>query len=343
MTQLAREQLAAVGRAQTMKNAFEPVREALRAVERGLEREAASRLDPFVTEMAMHLVAAGGKRVRPALVLLFARAGDPAPGAEERAAVALELLHLCTLYHDDVIDGSHQRRGVISAHRLYGERLAAFVGDHLFGRVWQLLAEAGDAVVALAGELVFATCAGQIGEMLTTHRLDVGVSSYLNNIAGKTAALFELSAAVGAHVGNLDPARIAAARVYGRSLGMAFQIIDDVLDLGGSSDSLGKRPGTDLHEGVYTLPVLLALASPDGDRFRRWLSTRALGDELVETIVAALRRDRWFDAAIVEAERFADEARAQLALFAPATTAPLHALIDLVVSRADDARRGVAA
>ena len=233
-------------------------------VENVLSDAAASEAHPLVSEAALHLIRAGGKRVRPTLVLLGARAGEPGLVSTDLAAAAIELVHIATLYHDDVIDETETRRGVDTAHARWGVEIAVLAGDYLFARGCALGAEAGGEVPGILARAIGLVCEGQIMETAVLDDPDRTVDNYLAVIERKTAALFEAACELGAATaGAPSGARIGLAR-YGRHLGVAFQIVDDVLDLVGDPEITGKEPGSDLREGVLTLPVILAAArSPE--------------------------------------------------------------------------------
>lgn len=225
-------------------------------VEELLVRTAGASEHPLVHEPALHLMRAGGKRLRPALVMISARSGSPAPSTD-LAAAAIELVHLATLYHDDVIDQTEVRRGVPTTHARWGTEIAVLVGDYLFACGCGLGAEAGGEVPLILARAIAEVCEGQIVE---TDRLGDPLrpaDDYLSTIRLKTAALFAAACELGACTSGASEAR-DALRSYGENLGFAFQIVDDLLDLVGDEAIIGKRPGTDLREGVFTLPVLLA-------------------------------------------------------------------------------------
>lgn len=227
-------------------------------VEQLLISAAGSSSDGLVTEASTHLIKAGGKRLRPALVLLSSRAGRAGGRATDLAAAAVELVHLATLYHDDVIDESDTRRGVPTVHAKWGTEVAVLAGDYLFARGCALGAEAGGEVPGILARAIGEVCEGQIVETAALNDPERGTAAYVDTIARKTASLFAAACELGAvTAGAADEAR-GALKVYGAELGLAFQIVDDLLDLVGDPAETGKMPGTDLQEGVFTLPVLIA-------------------------------------------------------------------------------------
>jgi geranylgeranyl pyrophosphate synthase len=232
--------------------------EDLARVERLLIRTVSESKHPPVKEPSSHLLRAGGKRLRPALVMLTARSGRSPTRAGELAAGAIELVHLATLYHDDVIDGTGTRRGVPTAHSKWGTEIAVLAGDYLFARACWLGAIAGGDVPAILARAISQVCEGQILETGSLGDPDRTVDDYLETIRLKTAALFRASCELGAATSGADGATRAALLRYGENLGLAFQMVDDLLDIVGDPGVTGKVPGTDLRGGVFTAPILIA-------------------------------------------------------------------------------------
>ncbi|MPZ69492.1 MAG: polyprenyl synthetase family protein [Actinobacteria bacterium] len=222
-----------------------------------MERAGASP-SALVAESSTHLIKAGGKRVRPALVLLSSRAGTPGLPQTDLAAAAIELVHLATLYHDDVIDESMTRRGVPTVHSKWGTDVAVLAGDYLFANGSTLGAEAGGEVPGILARAIAEVCEGQIVETSTVGDPNRSVDEYMATIGGKTAALFRAGCELGAATSGANDGARRALVAFGEHLGLAFQIVDDLLDVLGDPKLTGKVPGTDLREGVFTLPVLLA-------------------------------------------------------------------------------------
>lgn len=215
---------------------------------------------PFVSEPSTHLLMAGGKRLRPTLVVLASRAGTPGSLPTDLAAAAIELVHLATLYHDDVIDGMATRRGVPTAQAKWGTEIAVLAGDYLFARACVLGAKAGGNVPTILAEAISKVCEGQIVETAALGNAQRTVEDYLETIGLKTAALFKASCDLGSATSGVDGGTRDALVRFGESLGFAFQIVDDLLDIVGDPETTGKVPGTDLREGVFTVPVLIASA-----------------------------------------------------------------------------------
>lgn len=313
------------------------VQQILRDTEQ-LLRDGVHSADPLVTEAAQHLAAAGGKRFRPLLVALCSHFGDPRAPHLARAAAVMELTHLGTLYHDDVMDEAEVRRGAPSANARWDNAVAILVGDYLFARAADLAADLGPEAVRLQARTFSRLVQGQIAETVGPREADP-VAHYLQVVADKTAALIATSARFGAMFGGATPAVTQALAQFGETIGTAFQLSDDLLDIASDPAESGKTPGTDLREGVPTLPVLYALASEESDagsvRLRKILASGAVTDDaqLAEAI-ALLRESVALKRARETVRWHAEHARAQLTLVpqVPARQA-LAALCDTVVDR----------
>ena len=231
-------------------------------VEDRLEREIRSEA-PFVTNAARHLMHAGGKRFRPLLVLLAAETADATREGVLTAACVVELTHLASLYHDDVMDEAELRRGAESANSRWDNHVAILTGDFLFSKSSELTASLGAEAVRIQAETFTRLVEGQILETLTPGPDEDALSHYLRVVAGKTGSLIATSARYGARFSGASPEVEAALTAYGEKVGAAFQLSDDILDVGSDSVESGKTPGTDLREGVPTLPVLMAQRSTD--------------------------------------------------------------------------------
>ena len=225
-----------------------------------LLREAVASSEPLVHEAATHLLAAGGKRFRPMLVLLCGHLGNPADPRLVPCAAAIELTHLATLYHDDVMDESTVRRGVPSANIRFDNTVAILTGDYLFARSSGISAELGTYVSRVLADTIAELCEGQIMESEHSSGGEQTFERYLAVIERKTAALLATSCHLGAWLGGAPAEQVTAVTEFGRALGIAFQLSDDVIDIAGLEEETGKVPGTDLREGVWTLPVFETLA-----------------------------------------------------------------------------------
>lgn len=232
--------------------------------------EVATTEDPLITEAARHLIAAGGKRIRPVLSFGVARGLGLSPeeiacrgnGALVKAAVAVELVHLASLYHDDVMDEATERRGVASVNQRFGNLVAIVTGDFLLARAAGISARLSQDVAVLLADTLARMCEGQILEVASAHRTDRALEDYFRAIAGKTASLIAAATVMPALVLKLAPDERAILAELGEEVGTIFQARDDLLDLFADQSTLRKSPGQDLVEGIYTLPVLLALEHP---------------------------------------------------------------------------------
>jgi len=311
-------------------------REDLGRVEAALHEAVASG-EPFLAEVARHLVLAGGKRLRPALAVTAAVAScdvlEPASEDVVRGAVAVELVHIGSLYHDDVMDEADTRRGVESVNARWGNLVAIVGGDFLLARASEIAAALGPEPAQLLAATIAALCEGQVSEL--TRAFDVGRSeeTYLAAIASKTAALMSTSCRIGALVAGLDRRTVDVLTDYGRLVGMAFQIVDDILDVVATDEQLGKPAGNDLVEGVYTLPVIRALAAHEGAALRALLGHRLERDEMVKAR-DIVRGDGAVAAAIDVARGYVSQANAALDDLpaTPATDALRAMAVDLVES-----------
>ena len=238
-------------------------------------RTSATAADPYLTEIASHLIAAGGKRVRPGFCLAAAATAmsddQPSTHAAVLGATAVELVHLGSLYHDDVMDEAVVRRQVDSVNARWDNLKAILAGDFLLARASELAASLGVEVAALLAATIGRLCEGQVLELKHSFDLTRSEDQYLRAINGKTASLLGSSCRIGGIVAGLDGEQTDALTAFGTSYGMAFQLVDDVLDLVATEADLGKPAGHDLEEGVYTLPVIVALASGHGEDLRALL------------------------------------------------------------------------
>jgi len=252
--------------------------------------------DPFLDQITTHLIDAGGKRLRPALTVasasLGATARDWTDATEETllGGVAVELVHLASLYHDDVMDEATRRRNVVSVNARWGNLLAIVAGDFLLARSAEIAASLGNEVAGLLASTLARLCKGQVAEVRAAYQIDRTEQEYIGAIADKTAALMSTACRIGAITASLTSEQVEIVTTFGECLGMVFQIRDDVLDVLASEQELGKPPGQDLAEGIYTLPVQRALQDRGTGPALRELLGRPLGpDEVTEarTIVAS--------------------------------------------------------
>jgi len=226
--------------------------------------EAVSSGDGFLDEVTTHLIAAGGKRLRPSLALAAATGGARQASEDDLAgAVAVELVHLASLYHDDVMDEATMRRNTETVNARFGNLVAIVAGDFLLARSAEIAAALGTEIAGLLANTLARLCEGQVIEVRSAFSLERTEDDYFSAISGKTAALMSTSCRIGALTGGLERSEVEALTTFGRCFGMLFQLRDDVLDVIGTEEELGKLPGQDLAEGVYTLPVLLALRDPE--------------------------------------------------------------------------------
>jgi heptaprenyl diphosphate synthase len=270
--------------------------------------ESAGSEDAYLTEIAGHLIAAGGKRVRPGFCIAAAAtaAGHEGPATDEtiRAGVSVELVHLGSLYHDDVMDDAITRRTVESVNAKWGNLKAILAGDFLLARASEIAAALGVEVAGLLAATIARLCEGQVLELQYTYNTARTEAVYLRSIEGKTASLLSTSCRIGGIVGGLGRDEIDALTTFGHSYGMAFQIVDDVLDLVSDAATMGKPTGHDMVEGVYTLPVLGALSGQRGAELRALL-TDSMTDVDRSQAVSIVREGGWIDDAIDVARSYA--------------------------------------
>ena len=289
---------------------------------------------PFVTEASRHLAAAGGKRFRPLLVLLAAQFGDPeAPGIVP-AAVVVELTHLATLYHDDVMDEAQIRRGARSANARWDNTVAILTGDFLFARASDILADLGPDAVRIQARTFERLCTGQILETIGAQPGEDPVEHHLRVLADKTGSLIATSGRFGAMMSGAPEGIVETMTRFGEDIGVAFQLADDLVDITSETAQSGKTPGTDLREGVPTLAGLMVLSRGEGGRLADLLSRPLPDDGEHREALDLLRADPALEEARAVARSWADRARARLSGLpdAPATRA-LETLCDYVVGR----------
>jgi heptaprenyl diphosphate synthase len=268
----------------------------------------------FVNEAAGHLMAAGGKRVRPMLALLAAQLGDAGAPEVVTAAVVCELTHLATLYHDDVMDEASVRRGAPSANSRWGNSVAILTGDLLFARASDLLADLGPEAVRVQAHTFERLVTGQLRETVGARPGEDPVDHYLGVLADKTGSLVATSARFGASFAGVDAALVTELAAFGEDFGVAFQLSDDLIDIVSEAGASGKSPGTDLREGIATLPVLFALAGDDPAeaRLRELVAGPVVDDAEHAEALALLRGSASLARSTAVLEEYADRARARL-------------------------------
>jgi heptaprenyl diphosphate synthase len=277
--------------------------------------EAASADDPYLTKIAQHLLLAGGKRFRPLLALLAAEFGEPRDRRPIEAGVSVELIHVGSLYHDDVIDEADVRRGAASVNANWSNTVAILAGDFLMARASEVAAthlsqESVRLLAATYAELV----EGQTRELQLDFDLDHGVFEYTQVIAGKTASLIRTSARLGAIAADADDHLVESLSDWAWEVGMVFQIADDVLDLVADEETIGKPAGSDIREGKFTMPVLESLVGSDGARVRDLLeSSHPYPDQVVKDVIEIVRAGGHVDTALSEATRRLEVASEALA------------------------------
>ncbi|MDX1689593.1 MAG: polyprenyl synthetase family protein [Acidimicrobiia bacterium] len=308
-------------------------------VERRLYEASASE-DPFLTRIAQHLIGAGGKRYRPLLAQVAAELGDHDGDRPVEAGVAVELVHLGSLYHDDVIDEADARRGAVSVNANWDNTIAILAGDFLLARASEIAAPLGTEAVRLLAQTYAALCEGQILELQLGDDLDQGTDRYFRVVALKTASLIRTAARLGAMAAGAPDDAIEAASAWAFEVGMVFQLTDDVLDLVATEEFLGKPAGSDIGEGTYTLPVLLALEGPDGAEVRALLEGgHPYDDETVARVLEIVRSGDHVARALAEVDRRMRAASDAIdALPSTDITKVFKRLGDYLVDRVDQAR-----
>lgn len=293
-------------------------KELLAKLEHGLDQvegqliEAVRHTDPIAKVTTRHLIDAGGKRIRPTLLLLAAQLGDPDRKEVIQSAVVVELTHIGTLYHDDVMDSAPMRRGVDAAHEIWGNNIAILTGDLLFARASQLVSKLGQQALTLQADTFERLCLGQLNETVGPSEGEDPIEHYLKVLADKTGSLIAASAELGVIFSGADTSYQEPLRNYGESIGVAFQLIDDVIDIQSEGKESGKTPGTDLRAGVPTLPILyLRQAAKTDTESAKLLAIIESGledDVKLNQVITALRSHPCTQQAFAEARRWADKA-----------------------------------
>lgn len=293
----------------------------------------------MIPEVANHLISSGGKRLRPMLTLAAAGLCDYQGDGHIKLAASVEFMHTATLLHDDVVDESDMRRGKPAARKVWGNEASVLVGDFLLGQAFRMMVEVGslDAldVLSTAAAVI---AEGEVMQLSAARSVETTEDDYLAVIRAKTATLFAAACEVGPILAGNNPDDRAACRDYGMSLGIAFQLIDDALDYGGTAEALGKNVGDDFREGKLTLPVVLSLQrgdAADQEFWRKALEEGATDDEALKTAIAMMRRNGALRDTLARAVGYGEAAKAALDRYpnSPLKTALLDT-VDFCISRA---------
>jgi heptaprenyl diphosphate synthase len=288
----------------------------------------------FVNQAAMHLVRAGGKRFRPLFTLLAAQFADGNTDEVVTAAAAVELVHLATLYHDDVMDEATMRRGAKSVNARWDNTIAILTGDFLFAHASGLVARLGSEAARIIAETMGQLVTGQMRETVGPADGDDPVQHYLDVIGQKTGSLIATAARYGGMFSGASPEQTAALQRFGELIGTAFQISDDIIDIASPADESGKTPGTDLREGVRTLPMHYALALDPDPRLMELLAGPITDDDAVDEALTLLRKSPGLDQAVHTLSDYAARARTELATLPPCSARDaLDMLAQYVVAR----------
>jgi len=301
---------------------------AMRQVDAVIRDRLASRV-ALIDQISRYIVSAGGKRIRPRLVLLFSQALGFEGAERYELAAIVEFIHTATLLHDDVVDESSMRRGRATANAMFGNAASVLVGDFLYSRAFQMMVSVNRMrVLDVLADATNVIAEGEVLQLMNMHDPDLAIEEYLRVIRFKTAKLFEASARLGAVLAGAAPALEESCADYGRSLGTAFQLVDDLLDYEGNSDELGKNVGDDLREGKPTLPLLIAMArspGPERELMRHAIEQGEL--QRLPEILAIVRRTGALDATRAAAQQEAD--RASAVLFTLPESPAREALLEL--------------
>lgn len=321
----------------TLSRLFSTIERDMEIVDQTFEAAAVSELD-MLNAAVVHVLSSPGKKLRTALTLLSGKLLDYRFNKLLPLSVALEMVHLATLVHDDIVDNAATRRGIPTVNARYGNNIAILLGDYLFAKTAGLVAEVEDfRVDRLFSETVARICEGTIIEMLSAHHLDLSVDAYIERISRKTACLMAACCKGGAYVGGGSDAQVALLEQYGQNLGMAFQIIDDVLDYAGTEASIGKPVGNDLRQGLVTLPLIYALQTKRNghvERVTRLLERPQDHEAEVQEVVQWVRTGPGLTDALDLARHYAARARAVLSEFGSSPErAVLEDLVEFVVAR----------
>jgi octaprenyl-diphosphate synthase len=293
----------------------------------------------MIPEVANHLISSGGKRLRPMLTLSTAILSNYEGEGHVKLAASVEFMHTATLLHDDVVDESDMRRGRVAARVKWGNEASVLVGDFLLGQAFKMMVEVGSLRALDILSSAAATIAeGEVMQLAAAKNTETNEDEYLAIIRGKTAELFAAACEVGPVIAQRPKAEAAACRSYGMNLGIAFQLVDDALDYGGATSSLGKNLGDDFREGKITLPIVLSFrrgSEEEREFWRRTLERGEIGEGDLETAIAIMRKHRALDDTIERARHYGAMARDALALFpeSPMKRALLET-VDFCIDRA---------
>ncbi|GAA4769249.1 polyprenyl synthetase family protein [Stakelama sediminis] len=267
---------------------------------------------PLIPELAGHLIAGGGKRLRPMLTLASAKLLGYEGTRHHKLAASVEFIHTATLLHDDVVDGSDLRRGRRTANIIWGNPASVLVGDFLFSRSFELMVEDGSLkVLKILSEASAIIAEGEVNQLTAARRIDIGEERYLEIIGAKTAALFAAACRIAAVVAERDQSEEMALDAYGRNLGIAFQLVDDAIDYVSDAGTMGKDAGDDFREGKMTLPVILAYARGNDDARAFWkeaVAGRRISDDDFMHAVALVRDSRAVDDTLARARHYGQRA-----------------------------------
>ncbi len=270
----------------------------------------------LIPEIAKHLIDSGGKRLRPMLTLAMADMFGYRGTGHVILAASVEFMHTATLLHDDVVDESDMRRGKLAARKLWGNQASVLVGDYLLGQAFKMMVDVGSLeALRILAEASAIIAEGEVMQLGAAKDISTNEAQYLKVIEAKTAALFAAAAEVGPVIAGVEGAQRAAARRYGMDLGLAFQLVDDALDYGGSSADLGKQVGDDFREGKITLPVVVSLErGTDSERafWKRCLEEGDIRDGDLEEAIALMRRHGAIEETIVRARQYGASAMSAL-------------------------------
>lgn len=293
---------------------YGPVQEDLRLVEETLDRIKHVENFPALSKMLAHVLGAEGKRVRPAIALLCGKYGDYRPELHVPLAASIELLHTATLVHDDVIDASPSRRGRPTANELFNNSASVMLGDYMFAHSADLIARTDDTkVVRLFARTIMAIAGGELHQDMSAYEYSQDTMQYFGRIEGKTASLFATSAEGGAMVARCTAEEREALRLYGLNVGMAFQVVDDILDFAGDEQQMGKPIGSDLMQGTLTLPSLLLMERhPKDNPIKKAFRTKKPKPEYVAEAVYMVLNSDILNEVYTVARDFRDRALASL-------------------------------